>query len=84
VSTKVHDTLQEKGIQVIYNSRALRIDPNQLTITNQDNEQRTLHFDMLLLATGAAPPKLLENSDLAKDNKGFIRVKRFQRYPNLK
>lgn len=69
-STVVQKLLEERGIQVHLNCRMLRAE--QRTAIFADGREEA--FDMLILATGTAPSPLLQNSDIATDERGALQV----------
>jgi len=71
VSSSVTSKLQEKQIKVIYNTKAVKVEKEQVNLSNGT----ILPFDLLVWATGAEPVALLANTKFEKDEHGFIRVK---------
>ncbi len=65
-------TFKEKGIDAIFNVRAKKAEATSLELS----DGRTLPFDLLVWATGGAPPELAARTGLAVDDAGFIKIKR--------
>lgn len=61
---------RERGIEPRLGARAAALTSEELVLDGGEH----LRCHVALWATGAAPPQVIENSDLPKDDAGFVRV----------
>ncbi len=64
----VLDRLEDRSIEVIQGQRVKAIDADALTLENE----KTVAADIVLWATNAVAPELLERLDFEKDGRGFL------------
>jgi len=64
--------LNEQQISIIYGFRCVEVREKELSLENGD----IISFDLCIWATGASPPKSLEEMKISKDDLGFIFVKK--------
>ena len=65
---KVRAQLREQGIDVVAGQRVAKVTANGLVLT----DEKEVDADLVIWATSAIAPKLLEQFDLKKDDKGFL------------
>lgn len=65
---RVHRELENRGVHIITNRRVTEVNNGTLRLDNGDS----IPADLVLWATGASPPPLLENLPLPKDERGFL------------
>lgn len=70
IQKRVQRTLSERGVQIYAGSRVQKVENSCLTLENG----QTIEADVILWATHAAPPPLLADLQLPKDERGFLRV----------
>ena len=68
----VQEQLNQQGIGVHAGHRVTKVDTDAIELTNGDR----LDADVIIWATGAAAPELLEKFDLPKDDRGFLSTRR--------
>ncbi len=68
----VQEQLDQQGIGVHAGHRVTKVDTDSIELTNGDR----LDADVIIWATGAAAPALLEKFDLPKDDRGFLSTRR--------
>jgi selenide,water dikinase len=68
----VQEQLDQQGIVVHAGHRVTKVDTDAIELTNGDR----LDADVIIWATGAAAPELLEKFDLPKDDRGFLATRR--------
>jgi selenide,water dikinase len=68
----VQEQLDQQGIVVHAGHRVAKVDTDSIELTNGDR----LDADVIIWATGAAAPELLEKFDLPKDDRGFLSTRR--------
>ena len=64
-------TLKEKGIRMISDTRAERVEQGRVHLSSKE----AIDFDLLIWATGGAAPGLTEQTGLKTDEEGFLKVK---------
>ena len=69
---RVAATAAHRGIGVVTGRRITRIDGSQLTL----DDGASVDADVIVWATGAAPPPLLASLGLPTDDRGFLRTTR--------
>ncbi|MBT5356945.1 MAG: selenide, water dikinase SelD [Rhodospirillaceae bacterium] len=67
---KLARALSDRGIDVRTGARVERVTPDSVTLSNGDS----LTSDKTILVTSAGPPLWLADNDIARDERGFIRV----------
>ncbi len=60
--------LEARGVEVITGARVTRVDDRETVCA----DGRRIPADLVILAAGAAPPPVLENTTLPKDSRGFL------------
>jgi selenide,water dikinase len=70
VSNKVTSKLNEKNIKIQNSSYVQKITKETVFLSNE----KQIPYDLIIWATGAAPPALNNGTNLEKDQYGFIRV----------
>ncbi|MDE0028824.1 MAG: FAD-dependent oxidoreductase [Deltaproteobacteria bacterium] len=60
--------LEARGVEVITGARVTRVDAHETVCA----DGRRIPADLVILAAGAAPPPVLENTALPKDARGFL------------
>ena len=60
--------LEARGVEVITGARVTRVDDRETVCA----DGRRIPADLVILAGGAAPPPVLENTTLPKDSRGFL------------
>lgn len=60
--------LATRGVEVITGTRVTRVDPQETVCA----DGRRIPADLVILAAGAAPPPVLDNTTLPKDPRGFL------------
>jgi len=60
--------LRARGVEVITGARVARVDASETVCS----DGRRISADLVILAAGAAPPPVLENTALPKDSRGFL------------
>ena len=65
---RVEALLAARGVRVITGTRVSRVDAGETVCA----DGRRIPADLVILAAGAAPPPILENTTLPKDLKGFL------------
>ena len=65
------DRLKDRAIEVVQGQRVKTIDAGQLTLTDGE----TVDADIVLWATNAVAPELLDRFDFEKDSRGFLATK---------
>ena len=60
--------LRARGVEVITGARVARVEAGETVCA----DGRRISADLVILAAGAAPPPVLENTALPKDSRGFL------------
>lgn len=68
----VQEQLDQQDIGVHSGHRVVKVDADSIELTNGDR----LDADVIIWATGASAPALLEKLDLPKDDRGFLATRR--------
>lgn len=74
VSKLIVEHLASRGISLLNSARATNLKEKTITISQADGSTSTLDYDLLVYSTGAAPPALFSNSNLALSPEGFLLV----------
>ena len=72
MARRVHRELQARGVQVVLGRRVEQVSPDMLRLDNGD----TIAADLVLWATSATPPPLLQKLGLPTDGRGFLLTRR--------
>lgn len=67
----VLDRLKDRSIEVVQGQRVKTIDTNQISL----DDGKTVDADIVLWATNAVAPELLDRLDFEKDDRGFLATK---------
>ncbi len=65
---KAEALLAARGVEVVAGARVTRVDARETACA----DGRRIPADLVILAAGAAPPPVLENTTLPKDPRGFL------------
>lgn len=68
----VHQIFDKRGYQCLLNHEVTSINPDGVTVTDSNENQRPIAADLVISAVGAIGPPLLASFDLELDKRGFI------------
>jgi NADH dehydrogenase FAD-containing subunit len=77
---------EARKIQILKNSEVVEVNHNAVIYRNSEGLKQSMSFDLIVLATGAAPQQFNYQSKLSIDKRGFILVKNTLQsidYPNI-
>ena len=76
VSSKITDTLNSKGIKILFSSQVTTLDRDTIQYIKESSTSE-IKFDLLVWSTGASPQPLLNNINVDLDPDGWILVNTF-------